>query len=449
MMPNIEHVVLLMLENRSFDTMLGALAPQSDAFDGLSGCEANPYHPPGQPRRAISVWNDPEMTPRTACIPDPDPGETFFDIQMQMNGLGGTPAATPAMTGFVDNYMLQPPSGTTARGPESVMHYFTPKQVPVISALARAFGVSDRWHASAPCQTWPNRFFVHTGTAGGWVNNQPYHLFRAPTIQRRLEACGHSWRIYFHDVPQSASLRDLWPRLLTHFHLFADFQRDAREGRLPSYSFLEPRYFASRWRRLMPNDQHPPHSVVYGEQLIADTYNALRSSPSWEKTLLILTYDEHGGCYDHVPPPSAASPGGPFPDGFAFDRYGPRVPAVLVSPCIPAGSVIRPPVAPPGVMPAPFDHATVLATLTRLFALGAPLTARVAAAPDLLGALSETPDNPGPARIEPPRPVPSPAELRRALGETNALQQSLHRGAAMPGYAARAAAHLRRRAGRP
>ena len=348
------------------------------------------------------------------------------------------------MNGFVDNYALQPAASGHNPRPDAVMHYFTPKQVPVISTLARAFGVSDRWHASAPCQTWPNRFFVHTGTAGGRVNNQPYHLLRAPTIQRRLEAHGHDWRVYFHDIPQSGALRDLWPRLLSNFSLFKDFKRDCAEARLPAYSFVEPRYYANRWLRLMPNDQHPPHSVIYGERLIAETYNALRSSPLWEKSLLILVYDEHGGCYDHAPPPPAVSPGGPFPDGFAFTLYGPRVPAVIVSPFIRAGSIIRPPSAPPGVAPAPFDHASVISTLTRLFRLGAPLTPRVAAAPDLLAALSEVPDNPGPPRVEPPEARPSAAELRRAHRDRNGLQQSLHRGVALPGYAARAAAHIRR-----
>ncbi len=299
------------------------------------------------------------------------------------------------MSGFVDNYVRQP--GDRRYDPRAVMHYFTPEQVPVLSALARAFGVCDRWFSSAPCQTWPNRLFAHTGTAGGRVNNDTIPVpFFLPTVFRRLERHKRSWRVYFHDIPQTAALFDLWTRLPTHFRLFdPEFLADARDGRLPNYSFIEPRYFASLVSGDPPNDQHPPHNVVYGEQLIAAIYNALRSGAAWDRTLLMIIYDEHGGCYDHAPPPAATPPGPPYPDGFTFDRYGPRIPAVIVSPWIPAGSIIRPPEGA-----APFDHASILATLHRLFDLGPPPTARVAAAPDLLDALSLSgPDNLGPPEL--------------------------------------------------
>jgi len=115
-------------------------------------------------------------------------------------------AVIAAMGGFVDNYMRQRTT-TPAPDPFSVMHYFTPDQVPVISQLARAFGVSDRWHASAPCQTWPNRFFVHTGPANGYVNNSPTHFpYQMKTVFNRLAEAGQNWRVYFHDIPQSATL---------------------------------------------------------------------------------------------------------------------------------------------------------------------------------------------------------------------------------------------------
>ena len=116
-----------------------------------------------------------------------------------------------------------------------------------------------------------------------------------------------------------------------------------RDGLLPSYSFIEPRYFVSRFRDKVPNDQHPPTNLIHGEKLIADVYNALRAGPNWTKTLLIITYDEHGGTFDHASPPSATPPGPPYGDGFTFNRFGARVPAVLISPLIPPGSVIRPP----------------------------------------------------------------------------------------------------------
>jgi phospholipase C len=149
----VKHVVVLMLENRSFDCMLGRLYEKSDAFEGLSGAEANPWHKPDGTAEQIAVWNDSGMAPATACIPDPDPGELFAqDMNVQIFGLGGDPHGTPTMQGFVDSYVRQQPADAPF-DPKSVMHYFTPQQVPVISALAKAFGVCDQWHASAPCQT--------------------------------------------------------------------------------------------------------------------------------------------------------------------------------------------------------------------------------------------------------------------------------------------------------
>ena len=133
----------------------------------------------------------------------------------------------------------------------------------------------------------------------------------------------------------------------------------------------------------IPNDAHPPHNVAYGEQLIADVYNALRAGPGWKQTLLVITCDEHGGCYDHVPPPQATPPDVLRPDGFDFSYFGVRVPAVIVSPYVKAGSVIR----PPGT--TPFDHTSIIATLRKLFNF-APLTHRDAAAPDLLAALQRS-----------------------------------------------------------
>ncbi len=424
-MARIRHVVVLMLENRSFDCLLGRLYPRGPGFHGLSGQEGNVWHKPDGSAQLVEVWTNTAMSPATATIPDPDPGELFTDIAMQLYGLDGAiPGAAATMSGFVDNYMRQPAAsaaGAKMPDPYAVMHGFTEQQMPVISGLARAFGVSDSWHASAPCQTWPNRFFVHCATAAGYVNNSPPHFpYTMPTIFSRLAAAGADWKLYFHDMPQAATLTELWLQAPTHFRDFGlTFAADAAAGTLPEYSFIEPRYFPDVLLGEMPNDLHPPHNVSYGEQLIAQVYNALRSGPGWKQTLLVITCDEHGGIYDHVPPPAAVSPGGAMPDGFAFDRFGVRVPAVLVSPWIAPGSVIRPPGA------VPFDHTSIIATLRRLFAVPHPLTPRDAAAPDLLGALSlPQPDNDGPTTI-------TPAPVRPAPGEVSAL------AAAAPNFAQR------------
>lgn len=448
-MPRIEHVVVLMLENRSFDNVLGRLYPKSERFDGLDLTESNRWHKPDGTVENIGAWSNPGTTP--LCMPDQDPGELFSDFTTQIFGLDAPAGAPPNMSGFVDNYTRQnqPDHSPDPRAP---MYHFLPEQVPVLAGLAKAFGVSDRWHASAPCETWPNRYFTHAGTAGGYVNNErshfPYRWPRfLPTIFRRVEARGYSWRVYFHDLPQAATLVDLWTRIPTRFCLFeAEFERHAGSGRLATYSFIEPRYYASHFSQLLPSDQHPPHDIVYGEQLVAKVYNAVRQAPTWERTLLIVTYDEHGGCFDHVPPPPAVSPGPPYPDGFTFDRYGVRVPALIVSPYVPAGSVVRPAPQPNGKN-VPFDHCSIQATLHRLFDLGPPLTPRVAAAPDLLPALAlSEPSNGGPETLAIDPQKASREEIRayrrRSPNRHQANLRSPMHG--MPAAAARMVGELRR-----
>lgn len=420
----INHVVVLMLENRSFDGMLGNLYPKSAAFDGLSGAESNPQSDPTQP--PFQAWNRPGLDPASMTIPDPDPGELFTDMNEQLFGYGAPATGVPSMSGFVTNYARQ--QGVTP-DPSAVMHHFTPDQVPVLSGLAKAFGVSDRWHASTPCQTWPNRFFVHTATAGGWVNNDPPHFpYVMPSIFDRLNG-KQSWRVYFHDVPQSATLATVWEAGPTNFRLFeAAFAGDAASGDLPSYSFIEPRYFSSNLLQLIANDAHPPHNVHYAEQLVATVYNALRAGPKWLETLLIVTCDEHGGSYDHVPPPPAVPPSTPAPGAeFAFDRYGVRVPAIIVSPFVKPGSIIRPPLA----SLYPFDHTSIIATLRQLFPIGGALTARDAAAPDLTHVLDGPPDNLGPPSITPPDRQPTTAEIAGIVAlPPNDMQHALCRLAA-------------------
>ena len=413
-MAEIDHVVVLMLENRSFDCMLGRLRPPGPDFDGLTGNETNVVN--GVP---IKVWTTGGGIDPVHAVPTPDPAELFTDMTAQIFGAVPGPPAPATMAGFAQNY-----AGVEGASARDIMHGFTPEQVPVLSALADAFAVSDRWFASAPNQTWPNRFFAHTGTAAGYVNNMPLHVpYMMETIFNRLTAAQRSWRIYFHDLPQSATLARIWSELPDHLYMFEEhFMADAMAGRLPNYSFIEPRYFACPLLNRMPNDQHPPHDVRMGERLIQRVYDAVRNGAGWDRTLLIITYDEHGGIYDHVPPPAAVPPDDLHPDGFTFDRYGVRVPAVLVSPWIPAGTVLRPPEGSP-----PFDHTSILATLRELFGLGEPLTRRDAAAPSLLPVLSlPGPDNPGPKSIAVSGTAPSLLDLAAAHdGPPNGMQTAL------------------------
>lgn len=427
MAADIQHVVVLMLENRSFDCILGRLYPQDPDFRGLTLNESNHYG------MTYGVWNDPSMTVATACIPDPDPGEAFQDMNVQLFGpTGRLPASVADMSGFALNYGTLPASAGY-RDPGAVMHYFTPEQVPVISKLAKAFGVCDYWHASAPCQTWPNRFFVHTGTALGFVDNNTFKVpFEADSLFRRLEDCDKSWRVYFHDMPQSILLKDVLTCALAHYRFFGQFLADAHTGALPAYSFIEPQYFTDLLSNRIPNDQHPPHNVLYGEQLIAQVYNAVRSSPCWKSTLLIITYDEHGGCYDHIVPPTALPPDGIINNaqGFDFSAYGVRVPAVLISPWIAPGSKIRPPERDTG---PPFDHTSIIKTVLELFAPGRPLRARDDIAPSLLPTLTlAAPNNDGPLSVSAALDNAEPALLvSRANAPPNHMQQALAAAASL------------------
>lgn len=410
----IDHVVVLMLENRSFDSMLGRLREPGPDFDGLTLDEENVFD--GVP---IKVWTTGGGIDPVHNMPTPDPAELFTDMTQQIFGPGAGPPAPPTMSGFAQNY------GTVAGASAAdIMHYFTRDQVPVMSALADAFAVSDRWFASAPNQTWPNRFFAHTGTAAGYVNNMPLHVpYMMETIYNRLTAAHRSWRIYFHDLPQSATLARIWSELPDHLYLFEEhFMADAMAGRLPNYSFIEPRYFSCPLLNRMPNDQHPPHDVRLGERLIARVYDAVRNGAAWDRTLLIITYDEHGGLYDHVPPPPAVPPDDLHPDGFTFDRYGVRVPALLISPWIAPGTVLR-----PAEGEHPFDHTSILRTLRDLFDLGDPLTRRDAVAPSLLPVLSlQEPANPGPKSIPISGTAPTTGDLARATdAPPNGMQQAL------------------------
>jgi phospholipase C len=434
----IQHVVVLMLENRSFDSMLGRLYPPDASFNGLTLNESNQYG------MTYGVWNDPKLTPAMACIPDPDPGELFEDMNVQLFGNRDRTGKTADMSGFALDYALPVEQPASYRDPGAVMHYFIDTQVPVISSLARAFAVCDDWHASAPCQTWPNRFFAHTGTALGYVDNKSFKLpFEAPSLFRRLEDKGKDWRVYFHDMPQSLLLRDVWIYALSHFRYFSQFLADAYCGVLPAYSFIEPQYFTDLCSNRIPNDEHPPHNVLYGEQLIAQVYNAVRSSRCWKSTLLIITCDEHGGCYDHVPPPEAVPPEVIRPNtplnnkyNFRFDAYGVRVPAVLVSPWIAPGKKIRAPgwaAKSDARAGPPFDHTSIIRTVREIFDLGDELTDRDAAAPSLMPALSlAAANNDGPPSVtaelgEPPKPS---VFVARGGATPNPMQAALAAAAA-------------------
>jgi phospholipase C len=381
----IEHVVLLMLENRSFDHMLGYLyasagnvSPAGHPFDGLTGKESCP-DASGSP---VAVFGVTPSTPNAYFMPGADPGEGFMATNNQFFGSDAGPASSgqaAGCQGFVKDFAYTISwetrehwtivAGTT---PNDIMGCFTPDALPVLSALARGYAVCDGWFASAPTETLPNRAFVCAGTSQGHMDDHT-KTFTSPSVFGLLGSHGLTWAIYGYDAQPLTrnTFTDIAGAAGGTIGRFTDFRAAAAAGTLPAFTFLEPSWGTTG------NSQHPNYDVALGEQLIHDVYEALRSGPGWDQTLFILTYDEHGGCYDHVSPPWGATPpdntAGEF--GFGFDRFGARVPAVLISPLIAPGTVYR---VPAGSVP--LDHTSILKTIEQRWSLPA-LTARDAAAP--------------------------------------------------------------------
>ena len=418
----IKHIVVLMLENRSFDNILG-MTFEPDVT------RVNNYYPPGDNAFPVPIeaFNISGRNVFSASIPTPDPGEFFQYMNQQIFGLKEPlPVNSPSPTepgplgpmgGFVQNYYtaLTDYDYPTLLLP-TIMNQYSKEQFPVSTALGKAFAVLDTYHASAPCQTMPNRCFAEMGTALGFVNNDSYDgtynkghpnaPYFGPTIFNHIDATdGVDWRVYFGDFPLTLTMFDSWIGLLEDkFHFFDQFQQDVASNRLPAYSWIEPAY------QLFPTDNHPPHDINLGEYLLQKVYNALRSNQEiWESTLLIVTYDEHGGCYDHVFPPCAV------PDGnnplFSFNRYGVRVPTLLISPHIKAGTVGTPDAAADN--PPVYDHTSILSSVRKCFNLKAPpLSEREAKAHDFSAflTLSGSELNNGPESVSVGL---SEAELRR------------------------------------
>ncbi|QSR85768.1 phosphoesterase [Methylacidimicrobium sp. B4] len=400
----IQHVFVLMLENRSFDHLLG--------FSDITGVDAST----GQPTRINNLMGHPSsnIDPRTsATIPAAtpadfalsaeagDPGHEFEDVLEQLVGAGavyapGKPYPPITNSGFVANYRRH-----GAPFPEKPMQVYTPEQLPILNLLAREFAVCDSWFSSLPGPTWPNRLFVHAASSAG-LDNSPRgweaatrtlldgYRFENGTLYDRLEEKCLEWLVFKGDeTPQVLSLSGMDLNLLEgRFQDFPHFRDSVNHPAFSaSYCFIEPNY--GNILPLTPGDftcgssQHPLDDVTRGERLIKEVYEAVRNSPHWESSLLILTYDEHGGFFDHVLPPPAVPPGDHATDEengqvhFDFSQLGPRVPAVVISPWIPRNTIDH----------LPYDHSSVVKTVTELFSLKS-LTNRDRAANSLCHLLS-------------------------------------------------------------
>ncbi len=400
-----EHVVVLMLENRSFDNLLGYLYPKGQVpndqkFEGLNtGDYANPVPP-----RADGYSDHPTIAPSPATdysVPFPDPGEEYQHVNTQLfnqiipeSNLGveqqhmvfpfnsPIPVPKPTMNGFINDYESNL-RATYADGSvptydqyKGIMECFEPDQIPVMTTLAQQFAVFDHWFCSVPSQTYCNRAFWHSASSAGkvinpleedgsgfpgidgdftgmasWIEN----VWPLPTLFDRMNDKNVSWKIYSPIFPLSLTT-------IVHgefrTHEYSDFAYDLKHGTLPQYSFVEPQFLFKH------NDQHPSAykhelstgTVYLGEELILEVYNAIRNSTYKDKTLFIITHDEHGGCFDHFPPPSGAIPpvsGMVGQCDFGFDRLGVRVPMIMVSSYIQPNTIIN----------EQFDHTSFIKTL--------------------------------------------------------------------------------------
>jgi phospholipase C len=389
---NLAHIVVLMMENRSFDHMLGALKAQNPKINGLTGTESNP-----------DTTNEPAPVQPQAEFQsqlDPDPDHHFPAVNKQLYFDTSGPPAAPAMQGFVQSYFDKQQDVKHSR---KIMNYFPTAKLPVLTGLATSYAVFNGWFASIPGPTICNRAFAHYGTSFGSVGMDPF-VVKPPyqSIYDRMLAAGHSAKLYYFD--QASSTMEV-VNLLTNqpkiFGTYDQFLQDCQSGALPDYSFIEPNYTDHEGPgggQLLASDQHPDHDVQSGEIFIATIYNAIRQNPDlWKSTLLLVVYDEHGGIYDHVPPPSC-TPDAPFVASadatgigvpFAFDRLGVRVPAVLISPWIAKGSVVPGPEDPANGRI--FEHASIPATVTQKFNLPATnRSARENAASTFLDLLTDT-----------------------------------------------------------
>jgi phospholipase C len=386
-----DHIVVVMMENHSFDHYLGMLPkrgqPLADGFRFRDGKPVNSNPLNGKPVHVYPL-KDP-------CQPDDSGSQSWNDTHEQING--------GKMNGFVKSVGNNEPMG-----------YWTEDVLPFSYSFARTFTIANRWFTSAPCQTYPNRRFLMAGTAYGNISTDNESLFDAPppngTIFDRLHAYGISWKNYFTDLPQTGIIPSIIEKYPANLASYAQFLADCRTGSLPSVSFVDPEFgvlsdigsplaalpgmeLIAGKLETTGGDEESPQDMSYGEYWAYQTVKAVLESPAWARTLLIYTYDEHGGYYDHVPPPAAIAPDsippalgpGDVPGG--YDLYGPRVPGIVASPYS----------KPNGVTNKLYDHTSALATIEKKWNLPA-LTYRDANA----GTVEDFLDLGEPALLEPP-----------------------------------------------
>src|SRR3954452_10255932 len=370
----IDHIVVLMMENRSFDHMLGFLTIDQGRTDveGLTADHANTAA--GHTYKVHPAFN-------TQLVKAQDPSHGSQSVAQQIAG--------GEMSGFVANYLATRPHppmhGDT---PAVVMAYHTAEQLPAYAYLAEHYCVCDHWFCSVPGETMPNRCYAVAGTSGGKIDAlRPPRPYNLASFCRHLDAAKVSWRWYSHDYvpmlwlidPQYGLSGETIPAYFDRKDIFGhrSFLDRAAAGDLPAVSWIDPNFVDVSFGPAKSNDNHPPSDLHAGQKLVLELLDAVLQSRAWAKTLVVITYDEHGGVYDHVPPPPAED------DHAALRKLGPRVPALVISPWVAEGQVAT----------TVFDHTSIIKTILARFCRKSDGTvpdmgARVRAAHHLGGLLS-------------------------------------------------------------
>jgi phospholipase C len=375
----IDHVVVLMLENRSFDHLFGYWPGAEGLAAGGFSNRLDPTQPESQTNQAFPTGTAAPWVVTKGQGPGHSLNAT--NVQLCNDKLGPTSAHPTRLNGFVRSYhdellhdhVAQPNPDDLA----VVMQSFAVDRLPALSALARHFVLCDRWHSEVPGPTMPNRLYMHAATSAGYAHNDWKHVFDFRTIYENLQDAGRTWAVYYSDDNEVAKFSRVNGQRAS-FRIFEDrFVTDANAGKLPNYTFIIPRFASSKTASEPANSMHAPQDIRPGDTLVADVYEALHSNAAaWQKTLLVVTFDEHGGFYDHVVPPAAVNPDGinspapgdaaSFAPTFSFDRLGLRVPTILVSPWLPKGKIDS----------TPYQHTSVLSTVKKIFGLPNFLTKR-------------------------------------------------------------------------
>jgi phospholipase C len=397
----IKHIFVLVLENRSFDHMLGA-TPIAGTDPANGGYTQTSRRPDG----ATNDWVDASGVTHSCPVDTGqkrsvgvDPGHEFGDTLVMLCGAAAATSYPPYPpidnSGFAENFAEHWNPTSAAHDPCTIMKSYTDQDVPVITALAREFAVCDHWFSSMPGPTWPNRYFFHAASSAG-LDDSPSGfdsgvaellsglLFDNGTIYDLLDSENIDWAVYHGDAfPQVMSLSGMdITTMATHFHDMDDFEEDLGDGSIANFVFIEPDYGDDITGNSYKcgNSQHPVDDITHGERLIKRVYEAIRNSPVWNESMLIVTYDEGGGFYDHERPGATVHPGDSITDpvnnfnNFDFTQLGVRVPAIVCSPWIPR-PVVEHREGKGGRGPGPvidhriYEHASVPATVERLWGL--------------------------------------------------------------------------------